>query len=105
MLLQVPENLQDSCLLNDVMNIDLDQSIVDEIEKAMKGSGGIFLTKPAEEPIEIIRRPPLQLIQQVIKFPVVKNARISKAAADLKAANKRKQHFQFPREDGVEFYR
>jgi hypothetical protein len=105
MLLKIPEEKQESSALNDIMNINLDQSILNEIEKAMKGNDLIFLTKPAEKPIEIIRRPPLQLIQQVIKFPAVKNARINKAAENLKVTNKRKQYFQFPREDGVEFYR
>ncbi|XP_070500801.1 uncharacterized protein [Chironomus tepperi] len=111
MLLKIPDYLQDSNLLNDIMGIELDQSILDEIEKAVRESEGAFvyqsdeiLSTNNEEVIEIIRRPPLQLIQQVINFPAVKNARNDKAAEDLKAANKRKQYFQFPREDLVEFY-
>jgi hypothetical protein len=107
MLLKVPENLQDSALLNDILEIELDQSILDEIDKAVRESQGAILRQPEdmdviEEYVEITRRPPLHLIQQVIEFPAVKNARVED---DLKASNKRKQHFQFPREDRVEFYR
>ncbi|KAL7017449.1 hypothetical protein ACKWTF_010384 [Chironomus riparius] len=110
LLLKIPDNLQDSNLLNDILDIELDQSILDEIEKAVKDSEGAFLNEPeenayiVEEVVEIVRRPPLQLIQQVIKFPVVKNARVDKKAEDLMASNKRKQAFIFPREDRVEFY-
>lgn len=105
LLLKIPEELQDSELLNDILDIELDQSILDEIEKTVRESEGAFVYQPDEETVEIIRRPPLQLVQQVIKFPAVKNGRVDNNAEDLEKTKKRKQHFQFPREDLVEFYR
>lgn len=112
LLLKIPEELQDSDLLNNILDIELDQTILDEIEKTVRESEGAFVHQPdqdadifVEETVEIIRRPPLQLIQQVIKFPAVKNGRVDDNAEDVQNTKKRKQHFQFPREDLVEFYR
>lgn len=53
--------------------------------------------------IPIVRRQPLQVVQQIIKYPVVKNIQPIKVVEDRKV-NKRKQLFVYPREDLVEFY-
>lgn len=116
LLLKIPENMQNDAMLDEMMDIQLDHSTLDQINAAINENDGIFLKKSFQQKDKntenqqpmMVRRQPLQLVQQIIKYPTVKNVKTNnhvESKEKKKENRKRKQLFFYPREDKVEFYR
>lgn len=117
MLLKVPEEFQEDNILQEMLDVEVDESLLNSIDEALQGTDSALLNKqlklnveiPENNQTEVVRRRPLQLVQNVLDFPVTKRPRILKKVygteGKKKEPTKRKQHFYYPREDRVEFYR
>lgn len=104
MLLAIPSSMQSAAVFNSLPNVQLQPNDINKIAAASTGHDGVFLpkTQKASRAPLIIRRPPLQIIQQLnLNLPIEQKPIDFEAAP---AQCKRKQHFNLTREDGIAFY-
>lgn len=91
-LLPIPENLQNEPIISRLDSMEVQHAEAPSSSERAQDADKVYT---------VIRRPPLQMVQQVIKYPAKKA--IANVIKPKKCVNKRKQVFEFPREDGVIF--
>lgn len=100
LLISIPTELEKASIFNNIPQVKLDTKDVLKIMEMSEGHDGVYLPKKDIDAHanKVIRRAPLQVIQQINHFKVEQvNERVKTVAC------KRKQCFRFNREDGIEF--
>ena len=100
LLISIQKPLQTSAAFDNIPTVNLDVKDIMKITVASAGHDGVYL-KPKESAIrseKIVRRPPLQVIQQIDNHIAKKVSQ-----AELKAPCKRKQRFNLTRDDRIIF--
>ena len=102
LLVTIPQHLSDAPLFNSIPTIEVDPVVINTIKETAAGYDGVFLPKIDNAPREeIVRRPPLQIIQQIAQ-PLKENSVIP-ANQQQSSHCKRKQQFKLTRDDGIVF--
>lgn len=99
LLITIPDHLQQNPAFNSLPSFALDQQTLSSISSTSAGHHGAYMQANRSN---IVRRPPLQVIQHITGNQMEPKVSVQTLKTDP-AVGKRKQKFHLTREDGIEF--